>query len=140
MWLIIATPVWRIEPIHTAQPTGMSVFVFVPLSEEEHLLTGMRQPLAAAGAIMLIIALALALVSARQVLLPVRRLGSAARALGAGHLDTRLPVNGQDELSELTATFNDTAAAWSGVCPSCARWRRCPAGSWPTSPTSSGPR
>ncbi|WP_239514526.1 sensor histidine kinase [Streptosporangium sp. 'caverna'] len=111
MWLIVATPVWRIEPIHTAQPTGMSVFVFVPLAEEEHLLTGMRQPLAAAGAIMLIIALALALVSARQVLLPVRRLGSAARALGAGHLDTRLPVNGQDELSELTATFNDTAAA-----------------------------
>ncbi|MFC7647741.1 hypothetical protein ACFQX6_50060 [Streptosporangium lutulentum] len=30
IWLIIGTPVWRIEPVHTAQPTGMSVFVFVP--------------------------------------------------------------------------------------------------------------
>lgn len=111
MWLIIATPVWRIEPIHTAQPTGMSVFVFVPLSDEEQILNDLRRPLAAAGGIMLVIALAVALVSARRVLLPVRQLGSAARALGAGHLDTRLPVRGQDELAELTATFNDTAAA-----------------------------
>ncbi|GHE29716.1 two-component sensor histidine kinase [Streptosporangium violaceochromogenes] len=111
MWLIIATPVWRIEPIHTAQPTGMSVVVFVPLSDEEQILNDLRRPLATAGGIMLVIALAVALVSARRVLLPVRQLGSAARALGAGHLDTRLPVRGQDELAELTATFNDTAAA-----------------------------
>ncbi|WP_326644771.1 HAMP domain-containing histidine kinase [Streptosporangium sp. NBC_01755] len=111
MWLLIGTPVWRIEPIHTAQPTGMTVFVFAPLVEEERLLSGLRQPLAVASVAMLIIALALGLVSARRVLLPVRRLGSAARALGAGHLDTRLPVRGQDELAELTATFNDTAAA-----------------------------
>lgn len=111
MWLIIGTPVWRIEPIHTAQPTGMSVFVFVPLADEERLLTGLRRPLAGVGAFMLVVALALGLVSARRVLLPVRQLGSAARALGAGHLDTRLPVRGQDELAELTATFNDTAAA-----------------------------
>ncbi|WP_433245436.1 ATP-binding protein [Streptosporangium sp. CA-135522] len=111
MWLLIGTPVWRIEPYSIAQPTGMSVFVFVPLAEEEQLLTDLRRPLATAGIIMLIIALAVALLSARRVLLPVRRLGSAARALGAGHLDTRLPVHGQDELAELTATFNDTAAA-----------------------------
>lgn len=111
MWLLIGTPVWRVEPIHTAQPTGMTVFVFAPLIEEERLLSDLRQPLAVAGAAMLIIALAVGLGSARRVLLPVRRLGSAARALGAGHLDTRLPVHGQDELAELTATFNDTAAA-----------------------------
>ena len=39
--------------------------------------------------------------------------GSAPRrrALGQGRLDTRLPVHGQDELAELTSTFNDTAAA-----------------------------
>ncbi|GAA3028883.1 HAMP domain-containing sensor histidine kinase [Streptosporangium longisporum] len=111
MWLLIGTPVWRIEPIHTAQPTGMTVFVFAPLIEEQRLLSDLRQPLALAGGAMLIIALGLGLASARRVLLPVRRLGSAARALGAGHLDTRLPVHGQDELAELTATFNDTAAA-----------------------------
>ncbi|MFD8559370.1 ATP-binding protein [Streptosporangium canum] len=111
MWLLIGTPVWRIEPIHIAQPTGMSVFVFVPLTAEEQLLADLRQPLAATGAIMLVIALALALVLARRVLLPVRQLGSAARALGAGHLDTRLPVHGHDELAELTATFNETAVA-----------------------------
>src|SRR5690606_2759334 len=43
-------------------------------------------------------------------LLPFRRLGAAARALGQGRLDVRLPVNGQDELAQLTATFNEMAA------------------------------
>ncbi|MGW2197360.1 HAMP domain-containing protein, partial [Streptosporangium sp. NPDC001682] len=100
MWLLIGTPVWRIEPIHTAQPTGMTVFVFAPLIEEERLLSGLRQPLAVASVAMLIIALAMGLLSARQLLLPVRRLGSAARALGAGHLDTRLPDS--NSVKELT--------------------------------------
>ncbi|MFD0470177.1 HAMP domain-containing protein [Nonomuraea thailandensis] len=56
-------------------------------------------------------ALGVALLSARQVLLPVRRLSAAAQALGQGKLDTRLPVHGRDELAGLTARFNDAAAA-----------------------------
>ncbi|GLW07367.1 two-component sensor histidine kinase [Microtetraspora sp. NBRC 13810] len=111
VWLVIGTQVQRDSRNGVIQPTGMKVFVFVSLAEEERLLTDLRLGLAQAGVITLLVALSVALFSARRVLLPVRRLGAAARALGAGKLDTRLPVRGQDELAKLTATFNETASA-----------------------------
>ncbi|WP_329793153.1 HAMP domain-containing sensor histidine kinase [Lentzea sp. DG1S-22] len=55
------------------------------------------------------VALGLALFTARGVLRPVRRLGAAARALGAGRLDTRVDERGSDELSDLARTFNRAA-------------------------------
>lgn len=110
-WLLIGTQVYRETGSGAVRPTGMTVYVFLSLREEESVLIRLRVALAQAGGITLAIALTVALVSARSVLLPVRRLGEAARALGAGRLDTRLPVHGQDELAHLTATFNDTASA-----------------------------
>ncbi|MEO3814027.1 ATP-binding protein [Sphaerisporangium sp. B11E5] len=110
-WLLIGTQVHRLTGSGAVRPTGMTVYVFLSLREEEGVLIRLRIALAQAGGITLAIALTVALVSARSVLLPVRRLGEAARALGAGRLDTRLPVNGRDELARLTATFNDTASA-----------------------------
>ncbi|WP_214416509.1 sensor histidine kinase [Sphaerisporangium fuscum] len=110
-WLLIGTQVYRLTRIGTSRPTGMTVFVFVSLKEEDGVLARLRTALGQASGITLAIALTVALVSARSVLLPVRRLGEAARALGAGRLDTRLPVHGRDELAGLTATFNDTASA-----------------------------
>ncbi|GII77800.1 two-component sensor histidine kinase [Sphaerisporangium rufum] len=110
-WGLIATDVYRQTPTGIVRRTGMSVFVFVSLKEEDGVLSRLRTALAQASGITLAIALTVALVSARSVLLPVRRLGEAARALGAGRLDTRLPVHGRDELAGLTATFNDTASA-----------------------------
>ncbi|MFC4587319.1 sensor histidine kinase [Sphaerisporangium corydalis] len=110
-WLLIGTQVHRLTRTGAIRPTGMSVFVFVSLKEEDGVLARLRTALAQASGITLAIALTVALVSARSVLLPVRRLGDAARALGAGRLDTRLPVHGRDELAGLSATFNDTASA-----------------------------
>ncbi|MEU9888159.1 ATP-binding protein [Sphaerisporangium sp. NPDC051011] len=110
-WLLIGTQVHRLTKTGAVRPTGMTVFVFVSLKEEDGVLARLRTALAQSSGITLAIALTVALVSARSVLLPVRRLGDAARALGAGRLDTRLPVHGRDELAGLTATFNDTASA-----------------------------
>ncbi|GGK68725.1 two-component sensor histidine kinase [Sphaerisporangium melleum] len=110
-WLLIGTQVHRLSRTGVVRPTGMTVFVFVSLKEEEGVLGRLRTALAQASGITVAVALTVALVSARSVLLPVRRLGEAARALGAGRLDTRLPVHGRDELAALTATFNDTASA-----------------------------
>ncbi|MCW2878596.1 MAG: histidine kinase [Sphaerisporangium sp.] len=110
-WLLVATQVHRLTRTGAVRPTGMTVFVFVNLKEEDGVLARLRTALAQASGITLAIALTVALVSARSVLLPVRRLGDAARALGAGRLDTRLPVHGRDELAGLSATFNDTASA-----------------------------
>ncbi len=108
--LVIATQVQRVTS-GTERPTDIAVFVFVSLADEQRMLVNLRTALVQAGLITVVIALSVALFSARGVLLPVRRLGAAARDLGAGRLDTRLPVRGTDELAALTATFNETAAA-----------------------------
>ncbi|MFI0422347.1 sensor histidine kinase [Spongiactinospora sp. 9N601] len=110
-WLVIGTQVQRLARNGAILPTGMTVYVFVSLSDEQRILADLREGLAKAGAITLIVGLTGALLSARRVLLPVRRLGLAARALGEGRLDTRLPVHGRDELARLTATFNESASA-----------------------------
>jgi two-component system sensor histidine kinase MtrB len=110
-WLLIATQMRRVNQNGVQRATGLTAYVFVSLSEEEGVLFRLRDALARAGGITLGIALTVALLSAWQVLHPVRRLGAAARALGAGDLHVRLPVRGRDELAQLTATFNETAAA-----------------------------
>ncbi len=58
----------------------------------------------------LVPAFALALLAARGVLRPVRHLRTGARRVAAGHLDTRLPATGADELAELVRTFNTMTA------------------------------
>lgn len=110
-WLLIATQIQRVNEHGFRRTTGLTVYVFVSLAKEEGVLFRLRNALAQAGGITLTMALTVALLSAWRVLLPVRRLGVAARALGAGDLQVRLPVRGRDELAELTATFNETAAA-----------------------------
>jgi len=110
LWLIVGAEVHR-DDDGLAKATGLRAFVFFPLHDEEGQLARLRNTLAQGGAVIVLIALVVALLSARQVLLPVRRLSAAAQALGQGRLDTRLPVHGQDELAELTSRFNDAAAA-----------------------------
>ncbi|WP_308169967.1 ATP-binding protein [Acrocarpospora catenulata] len=109
--LLVGTDVERLTGSGATRSTGMSLYVFLSMRNEERVLANLRSALVQAGLLTLVIALTVALLSARQVLLPVRRLVAAARALGAGRLDTRLPVHGRDELAELTATFNETAGA-----------------------------
>jgi two-component system, OmpR family, sensor histidine kinase MtrB len=110
-WLLVATQIQRVNQSGAQRATGLTAYVFFSLAEEEGVLVRLRNALTQAGGITLTIALTVALASARRVLLPVRRLGVAARALGSGDLRVRLPVRGRDELAELTATFNETAAA-----------------------------
>ncbi|MBO3752272.1 HAMP domain-containing protein [Streptosporangiaceae bacterium NEAU-GS5] len=109
--LVLGTRIYREGANGAKLWTGMSVYVFVSLKNEDRVLGNLRTALVQAGLLTLVIALSIALVSARQVLLPVRRLGAAAQALGSGRLDTRLPVHGRDELAGLTETFNETAVA-----------------------------
>lgn len=110
LWLVVGTQVFRETNLGREQ-TDLMVYVFFPLRNDQNQLATLRSTLAQGGGAILLVALAVALLSARRVLLPVRRLSAAAQALGEGHLDTRLPVHGHDELAELTARFNDAAAA-----------------------------
>ncbi|SEG33455.1 two-component system, OmpR family, sensor histidine kinase MtrB [Thermomonospora echinospora] len=96
------------EPQRTTPPI---VFVSVSLQREEADLRSFTRAVAIADVMALAAAFVLALLATRSVLLPVRQLGTAARALGDGRLETRLRVRGRDELADLARTFNGTAEA-----------------------------
>lgn len=96
------------EPWRTTPPM---VFVSASLRREAADLALFTRTLLIADAAALAAALALALLATGGVLRPVRRLGAAARALGEGRLDTRVRVQGRDELADLAETFNRTAEA-----------------------------
>ncbi|WP_436786560.1 ATP-binding protein [Yinghuangia sp. YIM S10712] len=90
-------------------PDGPTGYMFQSLRAEQTDLTSLARYLTTGAVLALGAAAVLALVGARHVLRPVRRLGDAARQLGAGRLDTRLDVSGSDELADLARTFNDAA-------------------------------
>jgi len=90
-------------------PGGPTGYMFKSLENEQADLNSLARYLIVGTLLALGAAAVVAVIGARHVLRPVRRLGSAARALGAGHLDTRLEVRGSDELADLSRTFNDAA-------------------------------
>jgi signal transduction histidine kinase len=56
------------------------------------------------------LALAMGFLLARGLLKPIRRLTSASQALASGDLLQQVPVTSQDELGQLTRTFNQMSA------------------------------
>jgi two-component system sensor histidine kinase MtrB len=89
-------------------PTG---YMLAPLGAERDDLNSLAWSLGIATALAVIGSVLLAQAAATTVLRPVQRLSHAARRLGEGKLDTRLPVRGADELAELTRSFNSAAAS-----------------------------
>ncbi|PZT68719.1 two-component sensor histidine kinase [Streptomyces sp. SW4] len=87
-------------------PTG---YMLKSLEPEARDLNSLAWSLGIATALALIGSALLAQAAASTVLKPVQRLGTAARRLGEGKLDTRLRVSGTDELAELSRTFNRAA-------------------------------
>jgi two-component system sensor histidine kinase MtrB len=95
----------------SVQPNGIEVYDFVSLESQQEDLDRLAQNSAIAAAVAIAISLLLGLLASRGVLLPLRRLGIAARRLGAGKLDTRVEVRGNDEVADVSRTFNETAEA-----------------------------
>jgi diguanylate cyclase (GGDEF)-like protein len=62
------------------------------------------------GLAVLAVVLFISLLVARSIVRPIRLLSEGARRLSAGDMDVTLPVQGQDELAELTRSFNEMAA------------------------------
>ncbi|WSU64317.1 HAMP domain-containing histidine kinase [Streptomyces sp. NBC_01102] len=110
-YLTIGMPVMtRVVAGGDAVPSGLVLFAVMPMTNEEvdieALVTAARD-----GALPgLAVALVPALLAARSVLRPVRELRRAARSMGGGQLDTRIPVHGRDEMADLARTFNESAA------------------------------
>ena len=95
----------------TSDLSGLGVFLTVPQTNEQAYIQALVPAVERATVPALVLAVLLALLAARGVLRPVRELRRATRSVAEGHLDTRLAVNGSDELADLSHTFNETAAA-----------------------------
>ncbi|MBE1496450.1 two-component system sensor histidine kinase MtrB [Amycolatopsis lexingtonensis] len=92
------------------EPSGLEVYATVSLSQQQEAIDDLARNAWLYSALALPFAVAVALLAARQVLRPVRALNTAASQLGRGRLDVRLRATGSDELAQLVATFNNTAA------------------------------
>jgi two-component system OmpR family sensor kinase len=106
-----ATPVGEIE--YLAVPIladGASAGVFVVASFRDLQRAETDAATLAAGIVgllMLVIGSILAIRLAERILAPVRIVTRTARSISDSDLTRRIPVRGYDEISELTATFND---------------------------------
>ncbi len=90
---------------------GTTGYMLKSLAPEAKDLSSLAWSLGIATGLALIGSALLAHAAATTVLKPVQRLGTAARRLGEGKLDTRLRVSGTDELADLSRTFNKAAEA-----------------------------
>ncbi|MDX2679811.1 sensor histidine kinase [Streptomyces sp. NY05-11A] len=99
------------DPSDSAPLSGVKVFLTVPQTTEKAYVDALVTAVERAAVPALVLAVLLALLAARGVLRPVRALRHATRSIAEGRLDTRLAVDGSDELAELSYTFNETAAA-----------------------------
>ncbi|MFJ4769136.1 ATP-binding protein [Streptomyces uncialis] len=90
-------------------PTGLALYAVMPMAEEQTQTEALVSAARAGAMPGLVIALLPALLAASSVLRPVRGLRRAARSMGSGKLDTRIPVRGRDELADLARTFNESA-------------------------------
>ncbi|MGE0483111.1 MAG: ATP-binding protein [Gammaproteobacteria bacterium] len=69
------------------------------------------QVLIIGGVIAALLSIAVAWLTARRLVAPIRALGGAARELAQGNFGTRLPPGGRDEIGQLTEDFNLLARA-----------------------------
>ncbi|HEY3871509.1 MAG TPA: HAMP domain-containing sensor histidine kinase, partial [Actinocrinis sp.] len=90
---------------------GPEIYLFTSLASEQAVLTKLITIGVASAGLALFAAIIVAFLATRNVLVPIRRLGLAARRLGEGDLDVRLEVEGADEIADVSRTFNETAAA-----------------------------
>ena len=69
--------------------------------------------MATGGVVLLLMLAAIALIVARQIVLPVRSASRIAERFAEGHLTERMPVRGEDDMARLAVSFNDMAESLS---------------------------
>ncbi|MDQ4069606.1 MAG: HAMP domain-containing histidine kinase [Actinomycetota bacterium] len=94
------------------RPAGMpALYLFFPLEDVTEDLELLRNVLAAAGAVAVLLSAFVGAVAARGLLRPLRQARTAAHRLEVGLLGTRLPEGGGDEFADLGHAFNRMAEA-----------------------------
>ncbi|MGE2736406.1 MtrAB system histidine kinase MtrB [Mycolicibacterium vaccae] len=94
----------------TSSPvTNLELYLIFPLKSEESTIALVRGTMATGGVVLLGLLAAIALLVARQIVLPVRSASRIAERFAEGHLTERMPVRGEDDMARLAVSFNDMA-------------------------------
>ena len=102
----------KIASYATMKTTGWTIIINAPEEEFMGTVNVLRLSLAGLGMIVLIVALAVTYFVARAIVKPIQTAVGALRniAQGEGDLTVRLPVNGNDEITDMAEYFNETIA------------------------------
>ncbi|WP_219825314.1 sensor histidine kinase [Nonomuraea typhae] len=109
-WLAVALPVTPVTAARPQGPAPVVVYASFSLASQQRDVDSLAAA-ARAGAVPVALASVIpALLAARRLLRPLRRLRAAAEQMAGGSLDTRVRVTGDDELADLGRTFNTMSA------------------------------
>src|SRR6478752_2862481 len=98
----------------TSSPvTNLELYLIFPLNNEESTIALVRGTMLTGGVVLLGLLAAIALLVARQIVLPVRSASRIAERFAEGHLTERMPVRGEDDMARLAVSFNDMAESLS---------------------------
>ncbi|MEV6447258.1 HAMP domain-containing sensor histidine kinase [Amycolatopsis sp. NPDC051716] len=89
---------------------GYHLVEFFDFSRFDDDLSGLRWKLVRIALGVSVLGVGVALLIGRRIRRPIKALSTAADELGAGALDTRVPVKGRDEVAALAGSFNAMAA------------------------------
>lgn len=93
--------------------SNLELYLIFPLNNEESTIALVRGTMATGGVVLLGLLAAIALLVARQIVLPVRSASRIAERFAEGHLTERMPVRGEDDMARLAVSFNDMAESLS---------------------------
>lgn len=93
----------------SSEVTNLELYLIFPLNNEESTIALVRGTMATGGVVLLGLLAAIALLVARQIVLPVRSASRIAERFAEGHLSERMPVRGEDDMARLAVSFNDMA-------------------------------
>jgi signal transduction histidine kinase len=101
---------------------GFGVLVAVPAEQAYARIVALRRGVLAASAAVLAAVLGVSFLVARRTTRGLARIEAAARALGSGELAVRLPVAGDDEIAQVSRTFNGMAGELQAARVHLERW------------------
>ena len=102
----------RIASYAAMKTTGWKIAVYEPIHEAMETVSSLRRSLSIIGVIILLITLTIIYIIANGIIMPIRKIVEALQniAQGEGDLTVRLPVSGNDEITDMSEYFNQTIA------------------------------
>jgi two-component system, OmpR family, sensor histidine kinase MtrB len=98
------------QPVRTAVG-DLEFYLLFPLTAEQRTLGLVQSTLIVGGLVLLLLLAGIAGIVTRQVVRPVRQAAEIAERFADGHLDERMPVQGEDEVARLGESYNEMASS-----------------------------